>query len=129
MSVCNRGQAEYRGFTLIEVLIALTIFALCAAVFTAQSTSTLSNRNRIVQQQLALWVAKNKLAELRIGIINSDITSQLQGPGKSWEIKSTVDATALPRLKKITIQVTPSNQVKSADYSVAELVGYIAVAP
>lgn len=98
-------------------------------MFTAQSTSTLSNRNRIVQQQLALWVAKNKLAQLRIGIINSDITSQLQGPGKSWEIQSTVDATALPRLKKITIQVTPSNQVKSADYSVAELVGYIAVAP
>lgn len=127
MSLYNSRRAQYGGFTLIEVLVALAIFALCASVFTARSTSTLSNRQRIIEQQVALWIAKNRLAEIRTGIPETKIQSQ--DAYSRWQIHSSIDATASPKLKKVTVKISPRNQENPDQYNVAELVAYIAEAP
>lgn len=127
----NRRLAISPGFTLLEVLIALAIFALCAAVLTAQSTSTLHNRQRLIEQQMALWVAKNRLAEIRTGTVISaeKQQSQQQQLGQSWNIHSITEATSKQQLKKITIRVSPQGADYSGDYQSAVLVSYIADRP
>ena len=55
-----------RGFTLVEVLVALAIVALgSAAVMTALSTGSQST-SRLRERSYAEWVALNRLTEIRV---------------------------------------------------------------
>jgi general secretion pathway protein I len=57
-----------RGFTLIEVLIALTIVALSAGALLGAVTSSASNVIYLKEKTLAEWVALNRLTEVRIAV-------------------------------------------------------------
>jgi general secretion pathway protein I len=57
-----------RGFTLLEVLIALAIVALSAGALLGSVTSSASNVIYLKQKTLAEWVALNRLAEIRIAV-------------------------------------------------------------
>lgn len=59
-------RARESGFTLIEILVALIVFSLCSVILISQSSSTLANRYVLIQKEMALWLAKNNLAELRL---------------------------------------------------------------
>lgn len=54
------------GFTLLEVLLALAIFAVSALTLTSSLGITLRGTAQLRQQQLALWVADNQLIELQL---------------------------------------------------------------
>jgi general secretion pathway protein I len=55
-----------RGFTLLEVLIALAIVALSAGALLGAVTSSASNVIYLKEKTLAEWVALNRLTEIRI---------------------------------------------------------------
>jgi general secretion pathway protein I len=55
-----------RGFTLIEVLVALAIVALAVGALLGTVTSSASNIIYLKEKTLAEWVALNRLTELRI---------------------------------------------------------------
>jgi general secretion pathway protein I len=55
-----------RGFTLLEVLIALGIVAMSVGALLGTVTSSASNVIYLKDKTLAEWVALNRLAELRI---------------------------------------------------------------
>ena len=55
-----------RGFTLLEVLIALAIVALSAGALLGTITSSASNVAYLQDKTLAEWVALNRLTEIRI---------------------------------------------------------------
>ncbi len=55
-----------RGFTLLEVLIALAIVAMSVGALLGTVTSSASNVIYLKDKTLAEWVALNRLAELRI---------------------------------------------------------------
>ena len=64
-----------RGFTLIEVLIALAVVALAVGALLGTITSAASNISYLKDKTLAEWVALNRLAEIRI-------SQQMPDPGK-----------------------------------------------
>ena len=64
-----------RGFTLLEVLIALAIVALSAGALLGTITSSASNVSYLHDKTLAEWVALNQLTEIRIA-------RQAPSPGK-----------------------------------------------
>jgi general secretion pathway protein I len=70
----SHGRSNYRrgrvprGFTLIEVLIALTIVALSAGALLGAVTSSASNVIYLKEKTLAEWVALNRLTEIRIAV-------------------------------------------------------------
>jgi general secretion pathway protein I len=64
-----------RGFTLLEVLIALAIVALSAGALMGTVTSSASNVSYLKDKTLAEWVALNRLTEIRIA-------QQFPSPGK-----------------------------------------------
>jgi general secretion pathway protein I len=64
-----------RGFTLLEVIIALAIVALSVGALLGSVTSSASNIIFLKDKTMAEWVALNRLAEIRI-------SKQMPDPGK-----------------------------------------------
>ena len=121
------------GFTLVEVLVALAIFAVCAIVLNAQSTTTLSNRQRLIEQQIALWVAKDTLVEQRI---NADgrsaakanlvtVRHEKKQAGLEWQIDLIIEPTSNPQLKKVRVTVSRVDNGNRQDHHAAQLTAFL----
>lgn len=59
-------KAQEAGFTLVEVLVALTIVGVALAAFARMTSQTTTNLERIEQRTLAMLSAENSISELRI---------------------------------------------------------------
>jgi len=56
----------HRGFTLIEVMVALTIVALAIPAMLASVSGVVDSTSRMEKQIHAGWIAQNKLQEIRL---------------------------------------------------------------
>jgi general secretion pathway protein I len=65
MKVIHSGRLN-QGFTLIEVMIALTIIAISLGALLSTSGSQANNATYLKQKSLAHWAALNELAQIRI---------------------------------------------------------------
>jgi len=121
------------GFTLVEVLVALAIFALCAMVLSAQSTTTLNNRQRLIEQQIALWVAKDTLVEQRIKVngrgtekANPVSVRQIKKQaGLEWQVNLTIKPTSNNQLTKVRVKVSRADNRIRQDNHAAQLTTFI----
>jgi len=59
-------RAQVLGFSLLEVLVALLIVAIAVAALVRSANQAVNHQWRAEQRTLALWVADNRLAELRL---------------------------------------------------------------
>jgi general secretion pathway protein I len=96
------------GFTLLEVLIALTILAISSLAVINQTSQSLQQRQRLEQKTIALWVAENQLNALRVvkewpstGRRSNSITLL----NVNWRVLTEISTTADPLLRKITVNV------------------------
>lgn len=62
--IINNRQGK--GFTLLEVVIALAVIALALAAATTAVSSNIRNASGLQQRTYAHWVAMNKLTELQL---------------------------------------------------------------
>jgi general secretion pathway protein I len=58
-------RSNIKGFTLLEVMIALTIFALLATSLSQATVGAIDNQLTIEQKIFANWIAENEIIELR----------------------------------------------------------------
>ncbi|MFY0663982.1 MAG: type II secretion system minor pseudopilin GspI [Natronospirillum sp.] len=82
-----------RGFTLIEVMVALAVFAVIASSVVLVNTRAISNAAQLENRLYGLWVAENKMAELRIvgaPAIN-DYEVEESNFGRDWVVRWTVE--------------------------------------
>ncbi|WP_345548050.1 type II secretion system minor pseudopilin GspI [Microbulbifer aestuariivivens] len=103
-----RRHKKRRGFTLIEVLVALTIFGVIATSVLRTMQGSVRTQFLLEERLAASSVAQQALAEIRVqspwpplGEKSERIT---QGQGE-WLVKATVEGTSEPRLRHITIEV------------------------
>lgn len=97
-----------RGFTLLEVMIALTIFATLAAAVISAGHYSLRQNVRLNEQMQCAWLADNQLTELRL---------QAPSPGRQqwlrhvdqrdWVVEQTITSEGDPRMLKVEISVSP----------------------
>jgi general secretion pathway protein I len=109
--------ARARGFTLIEVLVALAIVAIGMAAVLGALNSSADTVSYLRDKTFAQWVALNQIANLRI-------SGQLQAPGNSdgdtdfagrtWHWRQEVTATQVPGVVRIDVKVRPKD-VKTDD--------------
>ncbi len=66
MKIWNINK-QNAGFTLIEVMVALTIIAISLGALLSSSGSQASSVTYLKQKTLAHWVAVNELTQIRIG--------------------------------------------------------------
>jgi len=106
-----------RGFTLIEVLVALAIVAIGMAAVLGALTSSASTVSYLRDKTFAQWVALNQIATLRISgqmtpTGNSD--GDVDFAGRSWHWRREVTATQVPGVVRIDVKVRPA-EIKGDD--------------
>ena len=65
-SASRRSAAPTRGFTLVEVLVALTIAAVALMAATRAASSLTQSMTDLRLRAMAQWSAENRLAQLRV---------------------------------------------------------------
>lgn len=123
-----------RGFTLLEVLVALAIFATVAGAVLAASSRSLLNAERLELKTLAGWIADNRIIELQLALPTPGVgreTSDLQFGGRRWETLSEIEATSDKGMRRVTVWVA-SRPERGAGAPVREravlsLTGFLAV--
>ena len=97
-----------RGFTLVEVLVALVIVALGMGAALKALSSAADSTARLREKTFASWVGFNQLSteRLKAGL---PVAGTKQGDsdfaGQRWHWEQTVADTDVPGLKRITIVV------------------------
>ena len=98
-----------RGFTLIEVLVALLVFSIIATIAAQMSSQYISTYERVRDKSLAGWVADNRMNELRLQeqlpsvSVNSDDIEY--GPSR-WRVDTTVINTQDPSIRRVEVDVS-----------------------
>ena len=97
-----------RGFTLLEVLVALAIFALVAASVLTASGRSVRTASQLENKTLAMWVADNRLTELQLADTppaDGRDQGQLEFAGRRWLWQSEIQATSEPAMRRVTLWV------------------------
>jgi general secretion pathway protein I len=121
--------ANVRGFTLLEVLVALAIFAVASVALLAAQNAQLRTDGRLADKTLAHWVALNRLAELQLqGAFPEigQITTASSMGDRQWLITAKVQGTPSPDVRRITFSVAPkTDDFDGEASSVTELTAFL----
>jgi general secretion pathway protein I len=102
-----------RGFTLLEVLIALAIVAMSVGALLGTVTSSASNVIYLKEKTLAEWVALNRLTEVRIDK-NMPGTGKRTGNtvmgGQRWEWEEEVIELPIEGMFRIDVRAHPTGE-------------------
>ncbi|QBB71726.1 type II secretion system protein GspI [Pseudolysobacter antarcticus] len=113
-----------RGFTLLEVLIALLILAIALFALTRTAGSSVSNFAELRDRTLAGWVAANVLAETRLKNAFPDpgkSDGDLKYAARDWRWELVVQSTEEPRIRRLDIRVSSKLQPQT---TLAQLTGF-----
>lgn len=115
-----------RGFTLLEIVIALAVAVLGIAAVAKATGGAATVATETRERMLAVWVAGNRLSELRItrawpGTGSNDMVRTMGG--RTWHLTQTVTPTSEADLRRVevTVYTDPDRDVREL-----EMHGYIA---
>ncbi|HDP0019925.1 TPA: GspI family T2SS minor pseudopilin variant LspI [Legionella pneumophila] len=98
------------GFTLIEVLLALTVIAIALTALLKATTQNIDNTHRIKEKTISHWVAMQGIAMIQLNLLR---TSQSQEStqattmlGQKWYWRAKISPTPIKRMQQITISVS-----------------------
>ena len=80
------------GFTLLEVMIAITVFALIATTISQATSVTVDNQIHLEQKLLACWIAENETTLLRTKAWTEIKNSKkdIEYSGRKWLVQTKV---------------------------------------
>ncbi len=102
-----------RGFTLVEVMVALTIVALALAGAAISMSQMATNASSLRDRTYASWIAQNKITEMRLSgeTPEVDITSgELDYAGSTWVWEADVSETGVVNLFRVDVAVGYADQ-------------------
>ena len=128
---CSQSRRQ-RGFTLIEVVVALIVVSLGMLAVIETVGGTARNSSYLRDKTVAHWVAMNKLTEVRL-LPNAPpvdkSSDEVEMAGRDWRWTMEVKQTPVETIRRIDISVRPSEAPDKS--SMASISGFYgtAVAP
>ena len=113
-----------RGFTLIEVVIALAIAALALTAATAAVSQMVDGANAMRERTYASWIAHNHIAELRLANQVPEVdttTSDVTYADFEWSLETDITETGVENLFRVDVTVALSG----SDYTIGTVTGFI----
>lgn len=114
-----------RGFTLVEILVALAIVAVALAAGMRALAQGADTASALKARTLALWVAQNQLAAAQmatpwpaLGVANGEVTQA----STRFVWRTAIGTTPNPAFRRIEITVA---HPQSPDYALAQLIGFL----
>ena len=114
-----------RGFTLIEILVALAIVAVALTAGMRALAQSADSATALKARTLGLWVAQNGLAAAQVATpwpAAGSYQGKAVQAGASFLWREVITTTPNPAFRKIEITVMEPDR---PDYQVARLVGFI----
>ena len=129
MALVRLPARKTSGFTLLEILVALAIFALAASVLMVTDGRSIRQTAYVLDKVQASWLADRALNNYYIEEQFPDVgrhSSTVEMSGKQWFLRDQVFATSQDGLRRVEISVF-SGAERPADKSVPafRLTGYI----
>ena len=113
-----------RGFTLLEVLVALLVFGLIATAAAEVGSNYISSFERVRDKTLAGWLAENRVNELRLQEQLPDISDNSEDTDYGnyrWRVTTVVLGTAEPTMRRVEVTVAKYPDGQSEPFSVHTL--------
>ena len=120
---------KHRGFTLLEVLVALAILAIAMAAVSRTASSSIRNADALRIRVIADWVAQNRLANhqaLNDWPLPGIQTGSEDQAGQTYPWQEEVISTPNPTMRRIVVSVYAPDD---ANLKLRELTGYLVQYP
>ena len=112
-------MSRSRGFTLIELMVALVVIATVATAVYLRSTETIGQIAMLERRTLARWVAENEIERARLArhaagqeagdeatpLASGTTRRRVTLGGREWSVVATVSATSHPWLRRVEYAV------------------------
>jgi general secretion pathway protein I len=120
-------RQQNRGFTLVEVLVALVVVALGLTALMVAVNGTARTSGFLRDKSLAQWIALNRLSEVRLNVVkfgqNTD-TGELEFGNRKWHYDTRYFNTQIASMKRVVVRVYRGD-AKTKGNSLAQAVGFL----
>jgi general secretion pathway protein I len=113
-----------RGFTIVEVMVALAIVAFSLTAIAASMGQMIDTANAMRDRTYASWIAQNKIAEMRLANVVPEVTStsgEVDYAGTEWAWRAVVSETGVENLFRVDVTVSYAGE----DNGVRTVTGFI----
>ena len=124
MSSRKRKIPNQAGFTLLEILVALSVAAVGLAAISQALTTNVETTQEVENRLIGTWVASNRLTEIRLAgewRVDSEARTTVNMAGRDWFTVERYEATPDPDLARIDVRVFTD---QDTERQVAHLFGY-----
>lgn len=115
---------KQKGFTLIEVLLALAIIAIALTAILKVTAQNIENTQRIKEKSISHWIAMQAVTMIQLGLItiepSQEATQVTKMLHQKWYWRAKLSETPIKKMQQITITMSP----KQAGPFHAELVAF-----
>jgi general secretion pathway protein I len=126
-----RRRHAVRGFTLLEVLVAVGILATALAAIVAAGANYADGAAYLRDKTLALWVAHNRMTEIELSPAApalGDSDADVEMGGITWTWRATVQETQDPKLHRVDLRVERKDDRRKPAGAYAALSGFFSTA-
>jgi general secretion pathway protein I len=122
----NRTAATSKGFTILEVLIAMAILAVAGAAVVRSTAEHLTAVTVLRDITFSSWVAENRLVEIQL---DSQWPPKNNKKGKSvmagveWFWRQEVETVTDKKMRKVTVHVMANEDDKDSVYQLTTFLG------
>lgn len=127
---CKRRGREFaraRGFTLVEVLVALVIVAMGLGALMVAVNGTARTSSYLRDKTIAQWIALNRLSEVRLIISkfsqNTD-TGELDFANRKWHYDTRYFNTSIGTMQRVVVRVY-AGDAKTKGNPIAQAIGFL----
>lgn len=108
----SANPAVSRGFTLVEVLVALTVVALGLTALMVAVSGTARTSGYLRDKTIAQWIALNRLTQVRLMVNklgdNQD-KGQIDFAGRKWHYDTRYFNTQFQSMRRVEVRVYPGD--------------------
>jgi general secretion pathway protein I len=124
VSLCRVKKSSI-GFTLIEVMLAMAVFAIAGVALLTTADNHFRNMSHLESKMLTNWIASNQLVEATLDTKwppKNNKKGKVELAGKEWFWLQKVIKTTDKNMRSVVIEVRATEQQKTA---ISSLMTYI----
>ena len=112
------------GFTLVEVMVALSIVALSLLAIAASMNQMIDAANTMRERTYASWIAQNKITELRLANEQAEVSTsdgEIDYANTTWAWTADVSETGIEGFFRVDVSVS----LAGSEYVIRTVTGFI----